>query len=69
MSKKGVPAPPTWTEQVESACRETIHRIPGLENLPEKQYLEAVDEGLQLILDGIRARLEEIDDDDDSDHG
>lgn len=55
----------TWAEKVEDACREAVRRIPGLENLPEMEYCNAIHEGMGAYLDGIEARMDELAEDSD----
>jgi len=55
--KKSGPSP---AESLERQIRATIDKCPELKPLGEEGHFEAVEEALDLILDGVKARLYEI---------
>ena len=50
-----------WCAEVEHACREAIAKIPGFRRIPELAYFQAIEEGLDPIIEGARARIQELD--------
>lgn len=49
-----------YVDEVEKACRRAIQAIPGLKDLPETEYLNAIEEGLDPIMEGAKMRREEL---------
>jgi len=53
------------TDKIEKAVKEAIARVPGIQQLSEKAYYESVSEALELILEGVNMRLEELSEDEE----
>lgn len=51
-------------EDTERALRSALAGVPGLHELDDAAYCEVVAEALGNILDSVRARAEELEDDD-----
>lgn len=65
MSKKKVkPVEQSWADKIELAVRDAIHRIPGLSNISEAEYCEAVSDALDVIKTGVEMRAQELEQDD-----
>lgn len=47
-------------ETIEEAVRDAIHKIPGIDKLPEEQYCELVLEALDAYRLGIEMRHQEL---------
>lgn len=60
-------AEPSWADKIERACREAISRIPGINDIPEREYCQAVADAADLLQTGAEMRLEELDADDAAD--
>jgi len=64
MAKKQKPK--DWTHEVENVCRNAVSKIEGFDKLPELEWTQHVAEGLECYLEGIKARLYELEDDEEN---
>lgn len=61
-AEKAQPEEPL-AERIETAMREAISSLPGIETVSERAYCEAVAEACEMIKVGAEMRLEELDPD------
>lgn len=63
--KKNPPSAPSLAEKIETAVREAVAAVPGINDVTELAYCHAVDEALVAVQVGIRMRIDELDPEDD----
>lgn len=65
--KKEAKAEASWADKIEQAIRKAVDSVPGLGDIPEKDYCEAVLDAIDTYKFGVDMRLGELNELDEED--